>query len=144
MSLIQDSPVDCSQVFTLDFIVPATDIDELGHVNNAVYLRYVETVARAHSDSLGFTVVRFLETGAVPVVRMHRVTYHRPGKVGDLLTAHTRIATMAGVRAMRATRIMRGDELLVEAETDWVWVDPSTMRPMKIPAEVKAAFGGAS
>lgn len=120
--------------------VQPDEIDELEHVNNAVYVRYIEAVARAHSDARGYTLEKYMEMAAVPVVRQHRITYLRPARAGDELTLKTRIGRVSGVRAVREVKILRGDELLVEAETEWVWVDPATMRPMKVPAEVVAAF----
>jgi acyl-CoA thioester hydrolase len=124
----------------IEVVVHADHIDELDHVNNAVYLQYVEQVARAHSDSLGFTVERFLSSKAVPVVRRHTVVYHSPARDGEALSVHTRVRLMKGVRAVRATTIKRGETLVVEAETEWVWVEPASMRPVRIPQEVRDAF----
>jgi acyl-CoA thioester hydrolase len=124
----------------IQVVVHADHIDELDHVNNAVYLNYVEQVARAHSDSLGFTVARFLRDGGVPVVRRHSILYHHPARDGDLLTVHTRVLSMRGVRAVRGTRITCGEILVAEVETEWVWVEPTTSRPIRIPKEVHATF----
>jgi acyl-CoA thioester hydrolase len=127
---------------TLTLEVTPHDIDEMGHVNNVVYLRWVEAVARAHSDFLGFGFERYKSLGAVPVVRRHTITYHVPAMEGDTVQVHTRIAALQGVRAVRETRIERAGVLLAEAETEWVWVDPVKNRPVRIPDEVISVFVG--
>lgn len=121
--------------------VVADDLDEMGHVNNVVYLRWVETIARAHSEALGFDFHRYQALNAAPVVHRHTITYHFPALPGDTVTVSTRIGRVAGVRAYRETRIETEDRLLAEAETEWVWVTPGTMRPTRIPPEVSLAFG---
>lgn len=127
---------------TISVRVKPEEIDELGHVNNAVYLRYIEAVARSHSDSLGFGLREYLELGSAPVVRRHTVTYLAPARAEEELQIHTRIAALKGIRAIRETRINRGETTLVEAETEWVWICPSSGRPVKIPEEVVRAFSG--
>lgn len=126
--------------------VQPEDIDDLGHVNNAVYLRYVEDVARAHADSVGMQLEALLELGAVPVVRRHVVTYHRPSQLGDRLEVSTRIVSVRGARATRhnEVRAENGGPLLVDTETEWVWVHPQTGRPRQIPGAILEAFGFSS
>lgn len=127
----------------IEVVVHADAIDELDHVNNAVYLQYAEQVARAHSDSLGFPVERFLAANAVPVVRSHAIVYHTPARDGETLRVHTRIKSMKGIRAVRATKITRDGAPVVDVETEWVWIDPRTSRPIRIPEDVRAAFEAA-
>jgi acyl-CoA thioester hydrolase len=138
------SEEDPRRSHSISITVPESDIDELGHVNNAVYLRYVEDVARAHSDSLGMTVDVFRSHGVVPLVRRHVITYHRPALAGERLVLSTRIVKAGGVRAVRHNEVRRpGGELVVHAETEWVWVDPASGRPKVPPPEVFDAYGGA-
>ena len=117
------------------------DTDELGHVNNVVYLRYVEDVARAHADSVGMTFEAVTRLGAVPVVRRHDITYHRAGTVGDRLEVLTVIERGKGVRWLRRNDVRRGGELLAHAVTEWVWIDPETRRPKRLPSAIESAFG---
>ena len=119
------------------------DIDELGHVNNAVYLRYVEACGRAHSDGLGLTLEVFREHGVVPVIRKHEITYHRPATLGDRLLISTQVAKIGGPRAVRhnQVRLAEDETLLVDAVTEWVWLDPESGRPKRVPQKVLEAFG---
>ncbi|HWG84954.1 MAG TPA: acyl-CoA thioesterase [Deinococcales bacterium] len=128
---------------SITITVRPEDIDELGHVNNAVYLRWVEEVARAHSDSLGMTVDVFRANGVVPVVRRHVITYHRPAVQDERLVLSTRIVKAGGVRAVRRNEVRRENgELVAEAETEWVWVDPESGRPRNPPQHIFDAYGG--
>jgi acyl-CoA thioester hydrolase len=122
--------------FSLETTVPAEDIDEMGHVNNVAYLRYVELIAREHSKAVGLSIERYGELGGAFLVRQHNVTYHQPAVLGDRLLLRTRIRELGGVRAVREVHILRDDVLLAEAQTVWVWVDSQTRRPKRIPQEV--------
>lgn len=124
--------------------VTTRDLDELGHVNNRVYLGYVELLARAHSDRLGMTIPVLRNMGVLPVVRRHEIDYRRPALDGDELELTTVITYALGVRATRDNfvRRLRDGADLVFCRTDWVWVDPLTGRPRPLPAEAMTAYGG--
>jgi acyl-CoA thioester hydrolase len=126
---------------TLEVVVAVNEIDALGHVNNAVYVQYLELVATAHAERLGMglEVLRSLE--AIPVIREHHLKYLRPAKLGDVLTVQTRVEGMQGVRAMRRNTIKLGDKVLVESLATWVWLHPVTLRPRAIPEVISRAFG---
>jgi len=117
-----------------------SDIDNLGHASNLVYLRWVQDAALAHSTALGFSERAYLERGQVWVVRRHEIEYLRPAVSGDLLRVHTRVATMKVANSERRTEIFRKGELLCRAATDWVYVDLARGRPVRIPQEIRAAF----
>lgn len=119
------------------------DIDEFGHVNNAVYLRYVDEVARAHGARQGLGTREFIAEGALPVVRRHVVDYLHPAVLGDRLRVSTHVQALSGVRGVRENTVRRADddELLVSVETLWAWLDPVTLRPTRIPAVILRAFG---
>lgn len=111
------------------------------HVNNVVYLRYVEDVARAHADSVGMTFEALKQLGALPVVRRHDVTYHRAARLGDRLEVSTVIERGKGMRWLRHNEVRRDGELLVHADTEWVWVHPGSQRPVRLPPVIAQAFG---
>jgi acyl-CoA thioester hydrolase len=118
-----------------------SDLDELGHVNNAIYLRFMEDVARAHSEHIGMGVSVMKAHGVVPVVRKYNITYHRSALLNDALEVST-YTNATGVRAYRRFEVRFLDgRLAVEADTEWVWVDPIRMRPKNPPKPVLEAFG---
>lgn len=121
--------------------VVESDIDSLQHVNNTVYLRYVEDCVAAHAQSVGMGLERLRQLGVIPVVYRHTITYHRSALLGDELEVSTEIIAFRGFRATRHNKIVRQGVLLVECETEWVWIDPLKGRPKVVPNEVQAAFG---
>jgi acyl-CoA thioester hydrolase len=120
--------------------VVQSDIDNLGHASNLVYLRWVQDAALAHSTALGFSEALYLARGQVWVVRKHEIEYLRPAVAGDRLRVETRVATMKAANSVRMTEIFRAGELLCRALTDWVYVDLARGRPLRIPEELRAAF----
>jgi acyl-CoA thioester hydrolase len=120
--------------------VAAADIDELSHVNNAVYLRWIQQAAVEHSHAVGWSVEDFLARGAAFLVRSHEVEYLRPALPGDRVQVETRVVAMSVAGAERSTTVRRGVELLARAHTRWAFVDLKTGRPARIPAELRELF----
>src|SRR5918992_237635 len=123
--------------FTVRYPVRQYELDVLGHVNNAVYLNWVEQVAIDHVEALGYGRAWSTERCGGWVVREHHVTYHRPVEYGDVVLVTTLPQRLAGPRGIRRTGIHReSDGLLVrEALTEWVWVRADG-RPVRVPAEL--------
>lgn len=128
--------------YTARFTVRQYELDVLGHVNNAVYLNWVEQVAIDHVESLGFGRAWSLAHGGTWVVRSHLVTYHRPLLYGDAVLVTTLPQSIAGVRGTRRTEIHREHDgvLCTEAETEWIWVRASDGRPSRVPPELLDRF----
>lgn len=131
-----------SGVFEQEKIPTASDVDALGHVNNIVYVRWVQEVAVAHSDLAGWDLARYRAEGAVFVVRRHEVEYLRPAYDGDRLVLKTWIADWKGASSWRETRVLRGSdaEEVVRARTLWAYVDAVSGRPRRIPKNITDAF----
>ena len=117
-----------------------SDIDNLGHASNLVYLRWVQEAALAHSTALGFPERAYLARGQAWVVRKHEIEYLRPSAAGNRLRIETRVATLKVANSVRKTEIFREGELLCRASTDWVYVDLARGRPLRIPEDLRAAF----
>jgi acyl-CoA thioester hydrolase len=128
--------------FTSRYPVRQHELDLLGHVNNAVYLHWIEQVAIDHVEALGFGREWSLAQGCGWVVREHRVTYHRPVGYGDVILATTLPQQLRGVRGVRRTEIRRESDgaLMTEAVTEWIWVRLSDGRPQRVPADVLQRF----
>ena len=122
--------------------VLAKHIDQLGHVNNAVWLRFVVGLANAHSVALGFDFERLRAQGGLWIVRRHEIDYDAPAFEGDELLEETWLEHMKGARSVRACRFTRprDGELLLRARTTWAYCDFTSHRPRRIPAEILAAF----
>jgi acyl-CoA thioester hydrolase len=123
--------------------VKEEDVDELEHVNNAVYLSYIETAAREHALREGFGLEEFKAHGVVPIVRSHHITYYKPALHGETLLISTKVKEISGPKAIRHNQVKNAlmSELLVEAITEWVWLDATTLRPKRVPIVIREAFG---
>ena len=107
----------------------------LGHVNNAVYLHYLEQAAWEHSEYLGVTLARYDELGGVFVMRKLEIDYLRPAVAGDTLEIMTWAHEMHGPRAVRKYEIAHADtgKVLVRATALWAWIERATGRPRPMP-----------
>jgi acyl-CoA thioester hydrolase len=115
------------------------EMDALGHVNNAVYLNYVEEAAIEHGRARGYDEARWRELGGTWVVRRHEIEYRVPAVAGDELVVTTRVLALDRTRGTRRTTIERDGVVLVEATTEWVWIGLDG-RPRRIPPAVLADF----
>lgn len=145
--------------YALPIKVRFYECDPIGHVNNSVYLNYLETVAIEHAADVGWDSAHLLEaTGAVFIARRHEIEFFQPAREGDWLLLRTWPADMSGARASRVYDIARlpgapedlhgrvlppGDcellpkaQCIVRARTDWAFVNPATGRPVRIPTEI--------
>lgn len=124
--------------------VHANEIDELGHVNNVQYIRWMQTAAIAHSDEQGWTTADYQRLGAGWVVRSHFIEYLQPAFAHEEIMIRTWVAEMKKVTSLRKFEILRcGSEkevLLARAETNWAFVEFSGQTLRRIPQEVAAAF----
>ena len=130
-----------SQIYRYKLTVPEDAVDINGHVNNLEYLRWMQDAAILHSDHQGCTKAT-TKAGATWVVRTHYVEYLRPAFAGEEIIVLTWVSNFRRVLSLRKYRIIRvkDNAVLVEGETDWVFVDAKTGRLRSIPKNVMAAF----
>lgn len=117
-------------------------IDVNRHVNNIEYLRWMQLVASGHSEANGWGWQRYHDLGSGWVVRSHHIDYLRPAFVGDEILIETWVTGLRRSRSKRKYRFLRASDgiELVRAETDWVFVNLETGRPVQIPEQVSSAF----
>lgn len=128
-------------IYSHEFIIPASALDQNGHVNNVVYVQWMQDVAILHSEACGGTRA-MQSTGATWFVRSHNIDYLSPAFAGEQLTVFTWVVDFRRARSLRRYRFVRKTDnvLLARGETEWVFVDSQSGRPRTIPAEVKGAF----
>lgn len=118
----------------------AADIDELGHVSNQVYLRWVLEAAMAHSRSVGWDFSRYRELGAVFMVRRHEIDYVAQVTLGQVLRAETWVETWRPASCIRKTEILRDGQVVARGATTWALIALASGRPQRIPDELLALF----
>ena len=119
------------------------DIDELAHVSNIVYVRWIQEVAVAHSTSVGWPSDAYLRLGKVFVVRRHEIDFIASAVEDDEIDLVTWIAEWSPASSVRRTRILRGrdGQELARATTVWAFVSKESGRPQRILPEIVEAFG---
>jgi acyl-CoA thioester hydrolase len=127
------------ECFDLRITVTAADIDELGHVNNVIYLRWVQDAAVAHwrarasandQEALLWVVVR------------HEIDYKRPAFLNEEVIARTWVGTATRRAFERYTQLLRASDqrILAQARTLWCPIDSKTGKPTDVSAEVRERF----
>jgi acyl-CoA thioester hydrolase len=128
-------------VFRRQRTVVEHDIDQLDHVNNVVWLKFIVHLAHAHYEALGFSFERDRRDGGVWVVRRHEVDYQRSAPLGARIAEETWVSELRGARLVRHSRFRASEgAMLVSARSIWAYIDPATMRPKRVPLEVAARY----
>ena len=113
------------------------DIDHMGHVNNSVYLQWVQEA-----------VVRYWEKVAPSeavashlwVALKHEISYRRPTFLSDVIVADVIAEKVLGARALFTTLIKRGEEVVAEIQSTWCCLDAASMRPARLAKDIVSRF----
>jgi len=127
--------VQLSPEFTGVLTASEDDVDVLNHINNIVYLRWVQDIASAHSRFVGWDFAEYEAIGSVWVVRRHNITYLQSALAGDEIEMVTWAEAIRGASFTRKTQIFRqkdGAEL-ARCETLWAFINQKTGRPTRMP-----------
>lgn len=121
------------------FTAAPGDIDELGHVNNAVWVQWIQDVALAHWHAVASPEHR---DAYVWVITRHEIDYRRPLIVGESVTARTWVGEATrGAKFDRFVEFFGANgKSFVRARTTWAIVERATGRAIRVPPEVVAPF----
>ncbi|EGD60065.1 thioesterase superfamily protein [Novosphingobium nitrogenifigens DSM 19370] len=113
------------------------DIDFMGHVNNASYLKWVQEAVIDHWRAFAPTeaVARHLW-----VALKHEITYRRPTFLEDQPMAHVVLEKVQGAKAFYQTVIKRGEEVLAEVRSSWCCLDAQTLKPARLARDLIERF----
>lgn len=117
-------------------IVPA-DIDHMGHVNNSVYLRWVQEAVVAYWEKVAPAEA---VAAHLWVALKHEITYRRPAFLEDLVVADVIAEHVQGARTFFSTVIKRGEDVVAEVKSSWCCLDAATKRPARLAKDVVARF----
>jgi acyl-CoA thioester hydrolase len=123
--------------FELTRRVTAADLDERAHVNNVVYVQWVQDAAAAHWAALAPEGAR---TQTAWVALRHEIDYLKPAVFDDDVTVATWVGVADGLSFERFTEIRRRSDgqALARARTLWCPVDARTGRPQRVSGEIRA------
>ena len=127
--------------FTLTFTATPSDIDELGHVNNAVWVRWIQDMATSHWQAVAAPehIAAYIW-----VVTRHEIDYRGNIAAGDSVTGRTWIeAEPTGAQFDRRVDFVDGaGKVIVRANTTWAMLDKATGRLARVRPEIAAPFIG--
>jgi acyl-CoA thioester hydrolase len=123
--------------YSKNIVVDASHLDELNHVNNVVYLQWVQDISKEHWFSLvkePFTSEHYW------VVAKHELEYKKQAFMDDKITATTYVEDFKGPFSIRCVEFRKGDELIVKTKSNWCLIDAATQKPKRVPEEILLLF----
>tara|TARA_R110002124_G_scaffold82972_5_gene217539 strand:+ start:3200 stop:3598 length:399 start_codon:yes stop_codon:yes gene_type:complete len=122
-----------SNIFTYYHTVTKEEIDTLNHVNNVVYVQWIQDISTKHWNDL---TKNNPDLNFVWVVTRHEIDYKGQALLGDDITFKTWIGKTKGVTSVRHVEILKGNKLLVKAQTVWCMLHAETLKPARITESV--------
>lgn len=125
--------------YEIEIAIEESDIDQLGHVNNTVYLQWVQDAAIAHWNVIASEEEK---NTLLWVVVRHEIDYKRPTLLHDLVVVKTWVGRLNRRHFERFTEIRRAEDskLLASTLTLWCPVDAKSMKPVRVSDDIKAKF----
>ena len=130
--------------FSVPVRVYYQDTDAGGVVFHAQYLAFMERARTELLNARGLDLARFVaERGVQFMVHELAVRFHRPARLNDVLSVTAEVARIGAASLAFRQRVLRGEELLVEADVTLALVDRDRGRPARMPEELKSLLGNA-
>ena len=130
---------ESTRFFEIFVQVQPGDLDQNGHVNNVVYLRWAQDAAAAH-----WSIVAPLadQQKLAWIILRHEIDYKQPAFLADKLSVRTWVGAASRFKFERFTEIRRStdDAILAKARTVWCALDVQTRRPAFVGPELRACF----
>ena len=128
------------RIYQQTIIVSPEVIDGNGHVNNTIYLHWMQDIAIAHSSANGWSPERYREIKTGWFARSHYLEYLRPAFASDQLMVRTWASGFAKTRSVRQYQIDRHQTVIFQARTEWVYFDSNRQRPARPPRNLVESF----
>ncbi len=125
------------KTYEYSLLVTKEDIDALNHVNNVVYLKWINKVSILHWNSLSNEEIN---KKYIWVASRHEIDYLKPAFLNEKITIKTWIDTLEGVKSIRKVEMYRKEILLAKSKTTWILLDAKTQKIARIPKEIKDVF----
>ena len=120
-------------VFETNYSVVTSDIDELNHVNNVVYLQWIQNISNLHWTQLK----QGADTSAYAwVVIRHEIDYLGQALLGDSIVAKTWVGKTGGIRSIRHVEFYKNNKCIVKAQTTFCLVNSKSFKPTRITDQI--------
>lgn len=126
-----------SEMFRYAVGIAPHDIDHMGHVNNSVYLRWVQDAVVQYWKAIA---PKEAVAAHLWVALKHEITYRKPAFLDDQVVADVIAESMQGARAFFTTIVKRGEVVLAEVRSCWCCLDAETKRPARLARDVADRF----
>ena len=120
--------------YAYTFKVESHHLDELNHVNNVVYLQWVNEISEKHWHSLSDKSLRMKY---IWVVVRHELDYLHQAVLGDELKIITWIGESKGAKSIRHVALFKQDKLLLKAASTWCLINAKTLAPTRIGLDIR-------
>ena len=122
-----------------EITVSKNDLDDLNHVNNIIYIRWIQEIAKFHWESL---VSNDIRNNYYWVLLEHQIKYLHPAFLGDKIKIKTYIEKTGGIKSNRIVEIYNTDTniLIVKSKTIWCLINAKSNKPSRITDEIRQAF----
>ena len=122
-------------VYNTELTTRSYECDSYGHINNAVYLNYLEYARIRLFDELPVPYEELRRRGVGFVVTRICIDYRHQVRSGETLRIETRPLKKERVRVVFQQSLYRGEQLVAEAEVTWACID-GRGRLIRIPPEL--------
>ncbi|GMN09083.1 thioesterase family protein [Croceitalea sp. MTPC9] len=118
--------------------VVQSDLDDLDHVNNVIYVNWIQEISKKHWQEAS----KDLSLECIWVVRRHDITYYNAAKLDDEVLVTTTIKDTKGPISYRQVEIKNNKtgKLFVKSVTEWCLLNSKTLKPMRISDKIKNLF----
>lgn len=120
-----------NKAFTKTIQVQEDDLDNLNHVNNVRYLQWIQDIAKEHWKE---KAPKAIFDTSIWVVKSHFIEYKKEALLNDVIEVKTYIDKTKGAVSIRIVEMTNAKtkELILNSKTEWVLIDASSQRPIRI------------
>lgn len=122
-----------------DITVTTHHLDDLNHVNNVVYVQWVNDIAKTHWEK---AAPQDIKNDYFWVLMSHTIDYKKAAVINDIITVKTFIIESSTITSLRAVEMYnkKTEELVAKSITKWCFMNAHTQRPTRITPEVEELF----
>jgi acyl-CoA thioester hydrolase len=126
-----------SYPFSIEIVALPADIDELNHVNNVVFVRWVQDVAAAHWMATSTDELRACYSW---MLLRHEIDYLGQAFLGDRLIGTTWVGEAKGATFERFVELKKDGKVITKSRTVWALLDAKTLKPRRIDKAMNVLF----